>query len=84
MTCTEFQEFLADIIAWNPSSEACAHLNSCQLCINLVTDQVAAVAQFVLSLEKPRFRVWQNIRRLLDSRNLNLQVHRQRETSSKI
>jgi hypothetical protein len=70
MTCTEFQEFLTDIIAWNPSSEEYAHLNSCRLCINLVTDQVAAAAKFVLSLEKPPFRVWHNIRRRLDSQEL--------------
>ncbi len=84
MTCTEFQEFLTDIIAWNPSSEEYAHLNSCRHCINLVTDQVVAAAKFVLSLERPPFRVWHNIRAGWTARNLKLQVHRQRETSRAI
>jgi hypothetical protein len=66
MTCTEFQEFVPDGPAREPTEEEQTHLNSCRNCINLLLDQVVASAKFLLSLEEPPPRVWDKIRHRLE------------------
>ena len=67
MTCTQLQELLSDGLGREPTDEEQAHLNACRNCINLISDQVAASAKFLLSLEDPPPRVWHNIRRRLEA-----------------
>ena len=68
MTCTEFHNVLPYIIDSDPTAEEHAHLDSCPVCSDVVTDlkYIAQIAKFLLTFEEPPARVWHTIRQKLE------------------
>jgi hypothetical protein len=72
MTCAEFQKVLPYIIDGGGSPEEQAHLESCPICSDLVSDlrYIADVAKLLVPMEDPHPRVWNGIEKALDSEGL--------------
>jgi hypothetical protein len=63
MNCAEFQRILPDIIDEGHTPEQEAHLRSCYICSNLVSDlsAISREAQLLQGSEEPSPRVWNSI-----------------------
>ncbi len=72
MTCAEFQKVLPYIIesGGNPAEEA--HLKTCPVCSDLVSDlkYIAEQAKLLVPMEEPAPRVWQGIQKALQQEGL--------------
>jgi len=72
MTCAEFQQELPDVLEGVSSAEVEAHLSSCSLCSELVSDlkAISEQASELRASEEPDPRVWQNIEAVLRQEGL--------------
>jgi hypothetical protein len=72
MTCAEFQEALPYIIDSGGDAEHKAHLESCAVCSDLVSDlkYIAEQAKMLVPMEDPPKRVWNGIQRSLEREGL--------------
>ena len=72
MTCAEFQKVLPYIIESGGNAEEEAHLRSCAVCSDLVTDlrYIAEQAKLLLPMHEPSERVWDNIQGSLEREGL--------------
>jgi hypothetical protein len=63
MNCAEFQRILPDIIDEGHTPEQEAHLRSCNICSNLISDltAISKEAQLLQASEEPNPRVWNSI-----------------------
>jgi hypothetical protein len=63
MNCTQFQEFLPDVIDGGGNAEQEAHLQSCPVCSSLVADLnlIAGEARQLQEFADPAPRVWNSI-----------------------
>ncbi len=63
MNCAEFQRILPDIIDEGHTPEQEAHLRSCYICSNLISDltAISQEAQLLQASEEPNPRVWNSI-----------------------
>ncbi len=63
MNCAEFQRILPDIIDEGHTPEQEAHLRSCYICSNLISDltAISKEAQLLQASEEPNPRVWNSI-----------------------
>jgi hypothetical protein len=63
MNCAEFQRILPDIIDEGHTPEQEAHLRSCYICSNLISDltAISREAQLLQASEEPNPRVWNSI-----------------------
>ena len=63
MNCAEFQRILPDIIDEGHTLEQEAHLRSCYICSNLISDltAISKEAQLLQASEEPNPRVWNSI-----------------------
>jgi hypothetical protein len=67
MNCAEFQRDLPYIIDSGGNAEHRAHLATCPVCSDLVSDlrYIAEQAKLLVPMEEPPARVWQNIEQAL-------------------
>ena len=72
MTCTEFQNDLPLIIDNGGSAEHKQHLESCEICRDLVKDlrYIADQAKLLVSMDDPSPRVWEGIEEKLKQEGL--------------
>ncbi|HEY1272628.1 MAG TPA: hypothetical protein VGF08_11610 [Terriglobales bacterium] len=72
MTCTEFQQILPDILEVEAEGEHAAHLKSCAVCTDLVSDlrAICAGARLLGGADDPSPRVWANLQRALEAEGL--------------
>ena len=72
MGCTEFQNDLPLIIDTGGSPEHRKHLESCDICRDLVHDlrYIAEQAKLLVSMEEPSPRVWSGIEQKLKQEGL--------------
>ena len=72
MSCNEFQNDLPLIIDSGGSPEQMQHLESCEICRDLVNDlrYIADQAKLLVSMEDPSPRVWTNIEEKLKQEGL--------------
>jgi len=72
MTCAEFQKVLPYIIESGGNDEEEAHLASCPVCSDLVTDlrYIAEQAKLLLPMREPSPEVWENIQDSLQREGL--------------
>jgi len=63
MNCAEFQRILPDIIDEGHTPEQEAHLRSCHICSNLISDltAISREAHLLQASEEPNPRVWNSI-----------------------
>src|ERR1700730_18166057 len=63
MNCAEFQRILPDIIDEGHTPEQEAHLRSCYICSNVISDltAISREAQLLQASEEPSPRVWNSI-----------------------
>jgi hypothetical protein len=68
MNCAEFQKVLPYIIETGGNAEEEAHLRSCAVCTDLVTDlrYIAEQAKLLLPMHDPSPQVWDNIQGSLE------------------
>ena len=72
MTCAEYQAALPFIMDSGGTAEHQAHLESCEICRDLVADlkYIAEVAKLLVPMEDPPERVWEGIQRGLEREGL--------------
>lgn len=72
MNCAEFQKVLPYIIETGGNAEEEAHLRTCSVCSDLVTDlrYIAEQAKLLLPMHDPSPRVWDNIQGSLEREGL--------------
>jgi len=72
MTCTEVQRILPELMEGNLNGEAQAHLKTCPVCSELVSDleRISAQARQLAAAEEPPVRVWVRIAAELRSEGL--------------
>jgi hypothetical protein len=72
MTCVEFQKALPYIIDSGGDAEHQAHLESCPVCSDLVSDlkYIAEQAKMLVPMDDPPARVWEGIERGLEREGL--------------
>jgi hypothetical protein len=72
MNCAEFQKVLPYIIETGGNAEEEAHLRSCAVCTDLVTDlrYIAEQAKLLLPMHDPSPQVWDNIQGSLEREGL--------------
>ena len=72
MTCVEFQKVLPLIIDSGGDAEHQAHLESCPVCRDLVSDlrYIAEQAKLLVPMEDPPTKVWEGIQRGLEREGL--------------
>ena len=72
MSCTEFQNDLPLIIDTGGSPEHAQHLESCEICRDLVNDlrYIADQAKLLVSMDDPNPRVWAGIEEKLKQEGL--------------
>lgn len=72
MSCTEFQNDLPLIIDTGGSPEHKQHLETCEICRDLVKDlrYIADQAKLLVSMDDPSPRVWANIEEKLKQEGL--------------
>jgi hypothetical protein len=78
MTCAEFQKVLPYIIDGGGSEEEQKHLETCQVCSDLVADlrYIAEAAKLLVPMEEPSPRVWSNIEKEVEREGLAKPVRR--------
>jgi hypothetical protein len=72
MNCSEFQRVLPYIIEAGGNAEQEAHLRSCAVCSDLVSDlkYIAEQAKLLVPMEDPNPRVWDGIQKTLEREGL--------------
>ena len=72
MSCTEFQNDLPLIIDSGGNSEHKQHLETCEICRDLVSDlrYIAEQAKLLVSMEDPSPKVWAGIEEKLKQEGL--------------
>jgi hypothetical protein len=72
MTCAEFQKLLPFIIETGGNAEQEAHLKTCPLCSDLVSDlrYIAEAAKLLVPMEEPSPKVWNGIEKRLEKEGL--------------
>jgi hypothetical protein len=72
MTCSDYQQGLAEIIETGGSADQQQHLRECRVCTDLVNDlrYIAEVAKLLVPMEDPDPRVWDGIQHSLEREGL--------------
>jgi hypothetical protein len=86
MNCTEFQRIVPDIMEDGRTAEQEAHLRSCSVCSNLVSDldAISQEARLLRSSEEPSPRVWNSIEIALRQEGLIHEPEREPSVASRL
>ena len=84
MTCSDYQQYLAEIIETGGSPDQQQHLRECKVCTDLVNDlrYIAEVAKLLVPMEDPDPRVWDGIQHSLEREGLIKGKHLKRSAGT--